>query len=157
MIIIRWMWLVCLHLVHNRQKAREHGIDRLSIQLREVLILSLVHLKESGFDLCGSLMIALKPHPDLSSSRAIGDSLKLRKRKTRKENTASLALCLVLNTLILSVVSIKQAFSPISQTFQSIPKDAPTCECSNRGSLFHRRTVVCRNHAPCCLHGSLTD
>ena len=74
MIIIRQLRLVCPHLVHNRLKARKHGIDRFSIQLKEVLILSLVRLKEFGFDLCDSLMIALKPHLDVSSSSTIRDS-----------------------------------------------------------------------------------
>jgi hypothetical protein len=54
-----------------------------------------------------SLVIALKPHLDLSSRHKIIDSLKLRKRKTRKENTANLAICVVLINLILSVASIK--------------------------------------------------
>ena len=79
MIIKRQLRLVCPHLVHNRLETRKYRIDRLSIQLREVLILTLVSFKESGFDLCGSLVIALKPHPDLKNSRVIGDSLKLRK------------------------------------------------------------------------------
>jgi hypothetical protein len=57
--------------------------------------------------MCDSLVIALKPHLDLSSSHTIGDSLKLRKRKTQKENTANLAICIVLINLILSVASIK--------------------------------------------------
>jgi hypothetical protein len=47
--------------------------------MREVLILSLVHLEEFGFDLNCSLMIALKPHLDLSSDSTIRDSLELRK------------------------------------------------------------------------------
>jgi hypothetical protein len=58
-------------------KARKYGIDGLAIKLGEVLILPLVRLVESGFDLCGPLMIALKPHPDLPSGSTIGDSLEL--------------------------------------------------------------------------------
>ena len=105
MIIIRQLRLFYPHLVHNRLKARKYGIDRLSIQLREVLILTLVRLKESGFDLCGSLVTALKPHPDISSSSTIRDPLKLGKRKTRKENTTSLAICIVLVNLLLTNMS----------------------------------------------------
>ena len=67
----------------------------------------LVRLKESSFDLCGSLMIALKPHPNLSSSSTIIDSLKLRKGKTKKENATSLAICIVLVNLLLTDMSIK--------------------------------------------------
>ena len=128
MIIIRQLRLVCLH-VHNRQETRKHRIDRLSIQLREVLIATLVRLKESGFDLCGSLVIALKPHPDLKNSRVIGDSLKLRKRKTQNENTMSLAICVVLINLILSVASIKHNVISILTKSPKLsnqsPKDAP--------------------------------
>ena len=43
----------------------------------------------------GSLVIALKPHPDLPTSRTIRDSLELRKRKTREKNTASSTICVV--------------------------------------------------------------
>jgi hypothetical protein len=107
MILVRQLRLVCPHLVHNRQKARKHGIDRLSIQLREVLIFTLVCLKESGFDLCGSLVTALKPHPGISSSSTIRDPLKLGKQKTQKENTTSLAICVVLVNLLLTDNSSK--------------------------------------------------
>jgi hypothetical protein len=62
----------------------------------------LVHLKESGFDLNGFLVIALKPHPDLPSSRTIRYSLELRKRKTREKNTASSTICVVQILLFLS-------------------------------------------------------
>ena len=121
MIIIRQLWLVYPHLVLNRLETRKHRIDGLSIQLREVLILTLLCLKESGFNLCHSLVIALKPHPDLSSSRTIGDSLKLRKRKTRKENIASLAICVVLINLILSVASIKHNVISILTNLPNFP------------------------------------
>ena len=40
-------------------------------------------------------MIALKPHPDLLSCSTIGDTLELRKRKTREKHTASFAICVV--------------------------------------------------------------
>ena len=124
MIIKRQLRLVCPHLVHNRQKVREHGIDRLSIQLREVLILSLVRLKESGFDLCGSLVIALKPHPDLSSSSTIRDSLKLKKGKTQKENTTSLAICIVLVNLLLIDTSSKHLVVSILTNLPNSPINA---------------------------------
>ena len=78
-----------------------------SIQLREVLILTLLCLKESGFNLCHSLVIALKPHPDLLSSSTIRDSIKLRKGKTRKENTTSLGICVVLADMLLTNMSSK--------------------------------------------------
>ena len=52
-------------------------------------------------------MIALKPHPDLSSSSEIRNPLKLRKRKTKKENTTSLAISIVLVNLLLSDTSTK--------------------------------------------------
>ena len=124
MIIIRQLWLVCPHLVHNRLETRKYRIDRLSIQLREVLILTLVSFKESGFDLCGSLVIALKPHLDLSSSSTIKDSLKLRKRKTRKENTTSLAICVVLVNLLLSDMSSKHLIVRILANLPNSPINA---------------------------------
>jgi hypothetical protein len=74
---------------------RKHGIDGLAVQLREVLILMLVRLKEFGFDMNGSFVIALKPHPDLPNRRIIGDSLELQKRKTREKNTTSSTICIV--------------------------------------------------------------
>ena len=66
-------------------------------------------------------MIALKPHKDLSSSRTIGDSLKLRKQNTRKENTASLAICVVLINSILSVASIKHNVISILTNLLNFP------------------------------------
>ena len=57
--------------------------------------------------MCGSLVIALKPHPDLSSSSTIRDSLKHRKGKTQKENTMSLVICVVLVNLLLTDTSSK--------------------------------------------------
>ena len=95
-----------------------------SIQLREVLILTLLCLKESGFNLCHSLVIALKPHPDLSSSRAIGDSLKLRKRKTQKENTTSLVICIVLVNLLLTDMSSKHLVVSILTNLPNSPINA---------------------------------
>jgi hypothetical protein len=86
-------------------KARKYGIDGLAIKLGEVLVLPLVHLVESGFDLCGPLMIALKPHPDLASSSTIGDSFDLLKRKTREKNCASSAISVVPIFLILCDMS----------------------------------------------------
>jgi hypothetical protein len=58
---------------------RKHDIDGLAIKLGEVLILPLVRLVESGFDLCGPLVIALKLLLDLLSGSTIGDSLELLK------------------------------------------------------------------------------
>jgi hypothetical protein len=55
MIVIRELCLVCSHLVDDGLKARKHGIDGLAIKLGEVLILPLVRLVESSFDLCGPL------------------------------------------------------------------------------------------------------
>jgi len=81
MIVIRSLSLVCLHLVNDRLKARKHGINGLTIKLSEVLLLSLVCLIESGFDMGCTLVIALKPHLDLSSSSTIKDTLELRKEK----------------------------------------------------------------------------
>jgi hypothetical protein len=77
MIIIRQLQLVCLHLVYNRLEMRKHSINRLSIQLSKVLILTFVRLKESSFELCSSLVIALKPHLDLLSSSEIRNLFKL--------------------------------------------------------------------------------
>jgi hypothetical protein len=74
---------------------RKHGIDRLAIKVDEVLVLPLVRLIESEFDLCGPLMIALKPHPDLPSSSTIRDSLELLKRKTQDKNCASSTISVV--------------------------------------------------------------
>jgi hypothetical protein len=86
---------------------RKHGIDGLTIKLGKVLILPLVLRVESGFDLCGPLMIALKPHPDLLSGCTIGDSLELRKQKTREKNCVSSAICVVPILLILSDASTR--------------------------------------------------
>jgi hypothetical protein len=66
-----------------------------------------VSLRESGFDMCGSLMIALNLHPDLSSSGEIRNPLKLRKRKIQKENTMSLTISIVLVNLLLTNTSSK--------------------------------------------------
>jgi hypothetical protein len=52
-------------------------------------------------------MIALKPHPDLPSSRTIRDSLELRKRKTREKNSASSVICVVPILMILSGMSTR--------------------------------------------------
>jgi hypothetical protein len=79
------MCLVCSHLVDDGLKARKHGIDGLAIKLGEVLVLPLVRLVESGFDLCGPLVIALKPHPDLPSGSTIRDSRTLEAKDSRKE------------------------------------------------------------------------
>jgi hypothetical protein len=95
------MYIVCSYLVDDGLKARKHGIDGLAIKLGEVLVLPLVRLIESGFDLCGPFVIALKPHPDLLSSSTIGDSLELLKRKTREKNCASSAISVVPIFLIL--------------------------------------------------------
>jgi hypothetical protein len=46
----------------------------------------LVHLKESGFNLCSSLVIALKPHPDLSSSSTIRDSQTQKGKDSKREH-----------------------------------------------------------------------
>jgi hypothetical protein len=70
-------------------------------------MLTLVRLEESGFDLNGSLVIALKPHPYLPSSRIIRDSLKLRKRKTREKNIASSTICVMLILLFLSGIGTR--------------------------------------------------
>jgi hypothetical protein len=80
---------------------RKHGIDGLAIKLEKVLILPLVRLIESGFDLCSSLVIALKPHPNLPSDSTIGGSLKLLMQKTREKNYASSAISVVPIFLIL--------------------------------------------------------
>jgi hypothetical protein len=50
-------------------------------------------------------VIALKPHPDLSSGSIIGDSLELWKRKTREKNCASSAISVVPIFLILRDMS----------------------------------------------------
>jgi hypothetical protein len=70
-----------------------------------VLVLPLVCLIESGFDLCGPLVIALKPHSDLPSSSTIGDSFELLKRKTREKNCTSSAISVVPIFLILRDMS----------------------------------------------------
>jgi hypothetical protein len=110
-----------LHLVDDGQKARKYGIDGLTIKLGEVIILPLVRLKESSFDLCGPLMIALKPHPDLPSGSTIGDSLKLRKQKTQKENTTSPVVCVVLINLILINMSSKHNVISILTNLPNFP------------------------------------
>jgi hypothetical protein len=106
--------------VDNRLKPRKHGIDGLAIQLREVLILTLVCLEVSSFDLNGSLMIALKPHLDLLSSSTIGDSLELLKRKTRKKNYASSAISVVLIFFILRDTSTAFKHN-VGSIFTNIP------------------------------------
>jgi hypothetical protein len=124
MIIIRQLQLVCPYLAYNRLKTRKQRINRLSIQLREVFIHTLVCVKESSFDLCGSLVIALKPYPDLLSSSTIRDSLKLRKGKTKKENTMSLAICVVLVNLLLTDTSSKHVVVRILKNLPNSPINA---------------------------------
>jgi hypothetical protein len=81
----------------------------------------LVRFEESGFDLCSPLMMALKAHPDLSSSRTNGDSLKLRKRNIREKNTATPAIYVVLIDLILSNVSFKHNIISILTNHLNFP------------------------------------
>jgi hypothetical protein len=102
---------------------RKHGIYGLAIKLGEVLVLPLVRLVESGFDMCGPLVIALKPHPDLPSSSTIGDSFELLKRKTREKNCASSAISVVLIFLILRDTStgFKHNVSSILANFLNKP------------------------------------
>jgi hypothetical protein len=69
-------------------------------------------------------MIAIKPHPDLSSSSIIRDSLKLRKRKTRKENTTSVAICVVLVNLLLIDMSSKHLIVRILANLPNSPVNA---------------------------------
>ena len=69
-------------------------------------------------------MIALKPHPDLLSSHTIGDSLKLRKRKTQKENIVSLAICVVLVDLLLTDTSSKHLVVRILTNLLNSPINA---------------------------------
>jgi len=49
MIVIRYLSLVCSHLVDDRLNARTYGIDGLTIKLSKVLVLSLLRLIDSGF------------------------------------------------------------------------------------------------------------
>jgi hypothetical protein len=79
--------------IHNRLKARKYSIDRLSLQLREFLVPMLIRLEESSFDLYGPLMIALKPHLDLLSSRTIGLSQTQKAKDSRKEHYEPYYLC----------------------------------------------------------------
>jgi hypothetical protein len=78
----------------------------------------------SGFDLCGSLVIAIKPHTDLSSSSTIRDSLKLRKQKTQKENTTSVVICVVLVNLLLTDTSSKHLVVRILANLPNSPINA---------------------------------
>ena len=157
MIIIRQLRLVCPHLVHNRLETRKHTINRPSIQLREVLILTLLCLKESGFNLCHSLVIALKPHPDLLSSSTITDSIKLRKGKTRKENTTSLVICIVLVNLLLTDMSSKHLVVSILTNLPNSPINA--LKMCRHANLLVR--VVCsievRRLARTALHVAFMD
>ena len=69
-------------------------------------------------------MIALKPHPDLSSNRTIGEFLKLRKRKTQKENTTSFAICIVLVDPLLTDTSSKHLVVRILTNLLNSPINA---------------------------------
>ena len=82
MIIIGMLRRVGTHFVHGGLESREHGVDRLSSQLIKVLVLSLVHLKESSLYMIIVLMESLEGGPDLVSSRQMSNSLILSKRET---------------------------------------------------------------------------
>jgi hypothetical protein len=82
MIIIGMLRRVGTHFVHDGLESREHGVDRLSSQLIEVLVLSPVRLKESGLYMIIVLMESLEGGPDLMSSRQMSNSLILSKRET---------------------------------------------------------------------------
>jgi hypothetical protein len=66
-IVIGKLCLVGTHLVYNRLEPRKHRVNGLSSQLDNVLVLSQVHLKESGLDMIIALMESLKGGPDLVS------------------------------------------------------------------------------------------
>jgi hypothetical protein len=145
--------------VYNGLKARKHGIDGFSIQLKEVLILSLVRLEESSFDLNGSLMIALKPHPDLSSGSTIRDSLKLRKQKTQEKNIMRSTICVMLILLLLSGTSMRFKHN-ISSILINLP-DKPINPLNMCGHTNLPIGVVCsieeRWFAETTLHVAFVD
>jgi hypothetical protein len=68
MIIIEKLCLIDTHLVHNRLEPRKHSVYGVSNQLRKVLILSLVRLKQSGLYMIVSFMESLEGGPDLGES-----------------------------------------------------------------------------------------
>jgi hypothetical protein len=107
MIIIRQLRLVCPHLIHDRLEPRKHGIDRLSSQLRKVLVLISVHLKELGLNLGSPLMIPFKGLLDLSSHMEVTNMIKLRVQKARKDSNTGLAICIMLVNLLLTNSSSK--------------------------------------------------
>jgi hypothetical protein len=71
-------------------------------------------------------MIDLKPHPDLLSSHTIGDSLKLRKQKTREKNNMSPTICVVPSLLLQSGMStrFKRNVSSILTNLSDLPINA---------------------------------
>ena len=106
MIIIRQLRLICLHLVHNWLEARKQSIDTLSRLLREILILTSVRLKESGFYLGSPLMIPLKGILDLSSNGKVRHPIKLQNER-QNDCITHLAICVVLFNLLLSNTNSK--------------------------------------------------
>jgi hypothetical protein len=74
-----------MHLVHNRLKMMEHGVDALTWQLCEVFILTPVGLKESCLDLVGAFMEALQPRSNLVSNLKIIDTIELTTGKKTKD------------------------------------------------------------------------
>jgi hypothetical protein len=140
-------------------KARKHGIDGLAIKLSEVLVLPLVRLVESGFDMWCTLVIALKPHPDLPSSSTTGDSLELLKRKTREKNCASSAISVVLIFLILRDTSTGFKHN-INSILANLPKK-PINPLEMRGYVNLPIEIICsmeeRWFAGTTLHVAFVD
>lgn len=86
MIITRYMWLVCLHLVHDGLEVRKHQVNMFSSQLNKVLILMLMCFKESGFDVKGTLMIFIEGRSDILSCINVRHTFKLRLRDMQTKN-----------------------------------------------------------------------
>jgi hypothetical protein len=86
-------------------------------------------------------VIALKPHPDLPSSRTIGDSLELRKRKTREKNTVSSTIYVV--SILLSLSGTGTRFTHnVSSTIANL-LDKPIDPLEMRGYADFPIGVVC--------------
>jgi hypothetical protein len=73
--------LVGAHLVHNGLESRKHCINGRSSQLHKVIVLSLIHLKESGIYMTISLMKFLEGGLDLMCRTQMTNLLKLSKQE----------------------------------------------------------------------------
>jgi hypothetical protein len=120
MIIIGKVCLVGTHLVHDGLEPREHGVDHLSSQLNQILVLSSVRLKQSGLYMIISLMESLEVGSDLMSRSQIYNSLKLSKREIRGQSIS----CFVVRIMELHLNRSDPSTHNIERNIEIDPLDA---------------------------------